>query len=242
MQAARLKGAAAARPRPARRAAAGQVQCRQQPPPRPSQAPPHLKQAGSVTAAERLAAPTSAPRPLGHDGDLGVGAPEREGEGSLPPLPLPSPAAQAIEGVQQQWASLAGKYKLVLATSLSFVICNMDKVNISVAIIPMAQDFGWSPTVAGLVQSSFFYGYLLSQIPGGYAASLWGGRTVLPAGVGLWSAATAGVPLLAGTLPGLFLSRALVGLGEGVAPSAATDLVARRCAVYRSCRSVVAAL
>lgn len=33
-----------------------------------------------------------------------------------------------------------------------------DKVNISVAIIPMAQDFGWSPTVAGLVQSSFFYG------------------------------------------------------------------------------------
>lgn len=45
------------------------------------------------------------------------------------------------------------------------------------------------------------------------------------------AAATAGVPLLAGTLPGLFLSRALVGLGEGVAPSAATDLVARRCAL-----------
>ncbi|KAI7838246.1 hypothetical protein COHA_007991 [Chlorella ohadii] len=103
----------------------------------------------------------------------------------------------------------------------------MDKVNISVAIIPMAQDFGWSPTVAGLVQSSFFYGYLLSQIPGGYAASLWGGRTVLPAGVFLWSTATAGVPLLAGTLPGLYFSRALVGLGEGVAPSAATDIVAR---------------
>lgn len=28
----------------------------------------------------------------------------------------------------------------------------------------MAQDFGWSPTVAGLVQSSFFYGYILSQV------------------------------------------------------------------------------
>lgn len=41
------------------------------------------------------------------------------------------------------------------------------------------------------------------------------------------AAATAGVPLLAGTLPGLFLSRAAVGLGEGVAPSAATDVVAR---------------
>ena len=78
-------------------------------------------------------------------------------------------------------------------------------MNISVAIIPMAQDFGWSPTVAGLVQSSFFYGYALTQIPGGYVTSRIGGRSVLPAGVGLWSAATAAVPLLAGTIPGALL-------------------------------------
>ena len=77
-----------------------------------------------------------------------------------------------------------------------------DKVNISVAIIPMAQDFGWSPTISGLVQSSFFYGYALTQIPGGYVTSRIGGRSVLPAGVSLWSAATAAVPLLAGTIPG----------------------------------------
>lgn len=38
-----------------------------------------------------------------------------------------------------------------------------DKVNMSVAIIPMARDFGWSPSVAGVVQSSFFWGYALSQ-------------------------------------------------------------------------------
>ncbi len=75
-------------------------------------------------------------------------------------------------------------------------------MNISVAIIPMAQDFGWSPTVSGLVQSSFFYGYALTQIPGGYVTSRIGGRSVLPAGVSLWSAATAAVPLLAGTIPG----------------------------------------
>lgn len=126
-----------------------------------------------------------------------------------------------------RWSAVPGRYKAVGATSVAFVICNMDKVNISVAIIPMAQDFGWSPTIAGLVQSSFFYGYLLSQIPGGYAASRLGGRTVLPAGVGLWSAATAAVPFLAATIPGMCVSRAAVGLGEGVAPSAAADLVAR---------------
>jgi MFS transporter, ACS family, solute carrier family 17 (sodium-dependent inorganic phosphate cotransporter), other len=107
------------------------------------------------------------------------------------------------------------------------VLPSQDKVNISLAIIPMAQDFGWSPTISGIVQASFFWGYMLSQIPGGYASSRLGGRRVLPAGVGLWSAATAAVPLLAGTIPGLFVSRSLVGLGEGVAPSGATDMVAR---------------
>jgi MFS transporter, ACS family, solute carrier family 17 (sodium-dependent inorganic phosphate cotransporter), other len=103
----------------------------------------------------------------------------------------------------------------------------MDKVNISIAIIPMAQDYGWSPTVAGLVQSSFFYGYFLSQLPGGSLTNAIGGRKTLPSGVALWSLATAGVPLLASTLPGLYLSRAAVGLGEGIAPAAATDMVAR---------------
>jgi ACS family sodium-dependent inorganic phosphate cotransporter len=97
----------------------------------------------------------------------------------------------------------------------------------SVAIIPMAQEFGWSPSVAGLVQSSFFWGYILSQLPGGYLSSRHGGRRTLPAGVTMFSLATAAVPLLAGTVPGLCFSRAAVGLGEAIAPSAATDMVAR---------------
>lgn len=127
----------------------------------------------------------------------------------------------------RHWEELPAKYKLVFATAMAFVLCNMDKVNISVAIIPMAEDFGWSSTVSGLVQSSFFFGYMLTQIPGGYIIAKKGGRKILPLGVGLWSAATAAVPIMAGTMPGLFLSRAAVGLGEGVAPSSATDMVAR---------------
>ena len=58
-------------------------------------------------------------------------------------------------------------------------------------------------------------------------ASKLGGRTVLSAGVTVWSVATAAVPVLAATVPGLFISRVAVGLGEGVAPSSATDIVAR---------------
>jgi MFS transporter, ACS family, solute carrier family 17 (sodium-dependent inorganic phosphate cotransporter), other len=95
----------------------------------------------------------------------------------------------------------------------------------SVAIIPMAQQFGWSPSVAGIVQSSFFYGYMASQLPSGYLANRFSGRWVLPGGVGTWSLFTAAVPLFSASIPTLCVSRAAVGLGEGVAPSAINDIV-----------------
>ena len=101
----------------------------------------------------------------------------------------PQDSATVVPTVQQStlhdagwWGALESRYKIVIACTLSFVVCNMvsammiyqlscagmfalscplvmqDKVNMSVAIIPMAEDFGWSPSVSGIVQSAFFYG------------------------------------------------------------------------------------
>ncbi|XP_021277652.1 probable anion transporter 6, chloroplastic isoform X1 [Herrania umbratica] len=136
------------------------------------------------------------------------------------------------------WKNIPKRYKLIGTTSLAFVICNMDKVNLSVAIIPMSHQFGWNASVAGLVQSSFFWGYALSQLPGGWLAKIFGGRKVLEIGVLAWSLATALVPVLAGFMPGLLLSRILVGIGEGVSPSAATDLIARSIPLEERSRAV----
>ncbi|KAK4481946.1 hypothetical protein RD792_012859 [Penstemon davidsonii] len=136
------------------------------------------------------------------------------------------------------WKNLPQRYKLIGTTSLAFVVCNMDKVNLSIAIIPMSHQFGWNASVAGLVQSSFFWGYALSQLPGGWLAKIFGGRRVLQFGVLAWSLATALVPLLAGFMPGLIFSRILVGIGEGVSPSAATDMIARSIPVEERSRAV----
>ncbi|KAL2587844.1 hypothetical protein GLYMA_13G162900v4 [Glycine max] len=136
------------------------------------------------------------------------------------------------------WKNLPQRYKLIGTTSLAFIICNMDKVNLSIAIIPMSHQFGWNSSTAGLVQSSFFWGYALSQLPGGWLAKIFGGGAVLEVGVLIWSVATALVPFLAGYMPGLLLSRVLVGIGEGVSPSAATDLIARSIPLEERSRAV----
>lgn len=57
----------------------------------------------------------------------------------------------------------------------------------SVALIPMAAELGWSTADRGLVSSAFFWGYAATQIPAGYVAVRIGGAKVLLAGVALWS-------------------------------------------------------
>ncbi|KAJ1290759.1 hypothetical protein BS78_02G269400 [Paspalum vaginatum] len=177
---------------------------------------------GGTSAVEKH----SVPGAVGEDqGERG----EEELEGKV---------ASALELKWPPWEGLAERYKLIGATSLAFVICNMDKVNLSVAIIPMSHQFGWNSSTAGLVQSSFFWGYALSQLPGGWLAKLFGGRKVLGVGVVTWSLATAIIPAVAGFMPGLVLSRILVGIGEGVSPSAATDLIARSIPLQERSRAV----
>ena len=40
---------------------------------------------------------------------------------------------------------------------VAFALCNMDRVNMSIAILPMSQQFNWDSSTVGLVQSSFFW-------------------------------------------------------------------------------------
>eukprot|EP00929_Paragymnodinium_shiwhaense_P030463 TRINITY_DN17264_c0_g1_i1.p1 TRINITY_DN17264_c0_g1~~TRINITY_DN17264_c0_g1_i1.p1 ORF type:complete len:435 (-),score=56.84 TRINITY_DN17264_c0_g1_i1:130-1434(-) len=104
----------------------------------------------------------------------------------------------------------------------------MDKVNLSVAVVPMVKEFQWSPSTVGTIQSSFFWGYVLMQIPGGMLATALGGKNTLMGGFTLFSLATCLIPLASYSgLPALLAIRTLVGIGEGATPPAATALIAR---------------
>jgi ACS family sodium-dependent inorganic phosphate cotransporter len=100
---------------------------------------------------------------------------------------------------------------------LAVAICYIDRVNISVAIIPMAEELGWDLQTRGIVLSSFFMGYLLLQIVGGRLADRFGGKIVLGAGVLLWSLFTILTPPAAFIGLGiLLLVRIGMGMGEAV--------------------------
>jgi MFS transporter, ACS family, solute carrier family 17 (sodium-dependent inorganic phosphate cotransporter), other len=114
----------------------------------------------------------------------------------------------------------------VLHAFASFVICNIDRINLSVAIIPMAAEFGWSQTTKGIVQAIFFCGYISTGIVGGRVADRVGGRLVLGWGVAAWSIMTVLTPPAAHfSYPVLLIVRLILGLFEGVAMPAMNALV-----------------
>jgi MFS transporter, ACS family, solute carrier family 17 (sodium-dependent inorganic phosphate cotransporter), other len=109
----------------------------------------------------------------------------------------------------------------------------------SIAILPMSESYGWTSTTIGLVQSSFFWGYLLTQVLGGVWADKFGGKVVLGFGVLWWSLATVLTPLAATLgLPALLAARACMGVGEGVAMPAMNNMLSRWVPVRERSRSL----
>ena len=109
------------------------------------------------------------------------------------------------------------RYTIVALAAAAVFVCYIDRIIISVAIIPMAADFNWSAEEQGRVLSAFFIGYLLTQVAGGWLAERLGGKIVLGAGVLFWSLFTLLTPVAAlGGLTALLAARVLMGVGEGV--------------------------
>lgn len=81
------------------------------------------------------------------------------------------------------------RYVVVFMAFLGFFNVYSLRVNLSVAIVAMTekredaegnivQDFEWDNQQKGLVLSSFFYGYILTQFIGGYIGGKIGGNIV----------------------------------------------------------------
>lgn len=148
-----------------------------------------------------------------------------------------TPTAPAVSlPLSQYWPR---RFILVGLCFLSTFICYIDRVNMSVAIIPMAEEFGWDQTTKGIVLSSFFYGYLATQVLGGWLADRYGGKVILGFGVLWWSIFTLLTPPAAAvSLAVLFIARVGMGLGEGIAFPAIHNLFARWAPVQERARFV----
>mgnify|MGYP001334690732 FL=1 len=114
-------------------------------------------------------------------------------------------------------SNLPRRVHVVFLTFAAVFICYIDRVNISVAIIPMAEEFNWGLQTQGMILSSFAVGYILLQVIGGRLADRYGGKIILGIGVLVWSLFTILAPPAAALgITLLIMTRILMGMGEAV--------------------------
>jgi ACS family sodium-dependent inorganic phosphate cotransporter len=139
-------------------------------------------------------------------------------------------------------------HTVVLLCGLAVLISYLDRTNISVAALPMQEQFGWDETTKGYVLSSFFVGYMALMAVSGALANRYGGKLVLGIAVLWWSLFTALTPPAA--LMGfgaLITARIALGLGEAAVFPASINMLGRwvppasrtrAVALFTSCLSI----
>jgi ACS family sodium-dependent inorganic phosphate cotransporter len=112
-------------------------------------------------------------------------------------------------------------------------LSSLDRVAMSVAILPLSTEYGYSETVKGQVSSLLSLGYGLMILPCGLFISQLSPKLVLATGITLWSLATIATPAAAGfsselmALWPLLTARAAVGAAEAVVLPSVQKLMSR---------------
>lgn len=117
---------------------------------------------------------------------------------------------------------------ILILCFLVTLLSALDRVAMSIAILPLASEFHYTETIKGQIASAVSYGYAAAILPIGLATSVASPKALMLVGVGLWSLATLGTPWMAGlTIPGgdtatamillpLLVIRAIMGAAEAV--------------------------
>src|ERR1700733_4227147 len=109
------------------------------------------------------------------------------------------------------------RYWVYLLLFVFSAIAYVDRVNMSVAGKPIAQELGLSPVALGYLFSSFLWAYVLMMLPGGRLIDRWGSHVVAGVATAVWSLAQMATGAAIGIMTMLLVR---LGLGVGEAPFA----------------------
>ncbi|XP_074588359.1 putative anion transporter 7 [Curcuma longa] len=130
------------------------------------------------------------------------------------------------------------RYIIILLTFICTSVCYIERIGFSIAYTAAADSIGVNQSSKGLILSVFYYGYVVSQVPGGWAAQYVGGRRVLLFSFLLWSLTCAFAPLDASKVNIMVVARFLVGVAQGFIFPAIHTILAQWVPPHERSRSV----
>lgn len=109
---------------------------------------------------------------------------------------------------------------------IAVIVCYILRICLSIAIDPIAKKYGWDDVTQGLILSSFYWGYITTQLVGGWLSRKYGTKIVLGVSIIWASACTLIFPFTVQWIELAFIVRVLTGIGEGVSFPAAYNAIA----------------
>jgi MFS family permease len=102
-------------------------------------------------------------------------------------------------------------------TLLMVTCAYYQRTNLSVAILDMSMELGYTSSDSGLLLSSFFIGYIFSQLPGGHLAAKIGAKPIIGASILLSGLISATTPFAArSSFAALVFLRISLGVVQGI--------------------------
>ncbi|XP_060133326.1 voltage-gated purine nucleotide uniporter SLC17A9 isoform X2 [Zootoca vivipara] len=135
------------------------------------------------------------------------------------------------DGADSYWSRPESRiWTIALLLGTCLLYCT--RVALPISVAAMSAHFDWDKRQSGIVLSSFFWGYCLTQIAGGHLSDRIGGEKVILLSASVWGSITAITPLLtyvgSAQLVLIAFSRFLMGLLQGVYFPALASLFSRK--------------
>eukprot|EP00873_Tetraselmis_striata_P034628 jgi/Tetstr1/454892/TSEL_041756.t1 len=120
---------------------------------------------------------------------------------------------------------------VVALLAMGMASCSITRATVPVLAVPVfVEQFGYTPAMMGVLQSSILCGYFVGQVPAGFVADKMGGDRLMLLGMILWSVGTLAVPLATAApdpLPFLIAARFLMGFTQAVIMPSVASAAAR---------------
>ncbi|XP_048149477.1 vesicular glutamate transporter 1 isoform X2 [Corvus hawaiiensis] len=122
------------------------------------------------------------------------------------------------------FCGLPRRYGIAILCGIGFCISFGIRCNLGVAVVSMVNpahgqhaQFNWDPETVGMIHGSFFWGYIVTQIPGGFIAQKFAANRVFGLAIVSTSVLNMLIPSAARTHVGCVIAvRVMQGLVEGV--------------------------
>jgi MFS transporter, ACS family, D-galactonate transporter len=105
------------------------------------------------------------------------------------------------------------RWRIAVLLGIGVIVNFFDRVNLSVAVTPLRNEFGLTTVAAGYLLSTYSWTYVLLQLPSGPMLDRFGVKPVIRISAFLWSVASLATGLARG-FAGIISARLLLGIAE----------------------------